>query len=150
VTDEHNEAVELGVGGVPAVRMVGNDVAISGAQPLEVYRRWIRRALEAAMRQKFGIEMEIVMGSSATMTKRVGDEFMAGVRYFDVITVHWLIWPRFCRWAPWSRSSSLDLAEVKNPANWWGGHIGTDGGQFAYSPLAYMPDNIWYNTGRES
>jgi predicted DsbA family dithiol-disulfide isomerase len=47
VTDEHNEAVELGVGGVPAVRMVGNDVAISGAQPLEVYRRWVRRALEA-------------------------------------------------------------------------------------------------------
>jgi predicted DsbA family dithiol-disulfide isomerase len=27
--------------------MVGNDVAITGAQPLEVYRRWIRRALEA-------------------------------------------------------------------------------------------------------
>jgi len=47
VTDEHNEAVELGVGGVPAVRMVGNDVAITGAQPLEVYRRWIRRAVEA-------------------------------------------------------------------------------------------------------
>ncbi len=44
---EHNEAVELGVGGVPAVRMLGNDVAISGAQPLEVYRRWVRRALDA-------------------------------------------------------------------------------------------------------
>jgi predicted DsbA family dithiol-disulfide isomerase len=44
---EHNEAVELGVGGVPAVRMVGNDVAISGAQPLEIYRRWVRKALEA-------------------------------------------------------------------------------------------------------
>jgi predicted DsbA family dithiol-disulfide isomerase len=47
VIEEHNEAVELGVGGVPAVRMVGNDVAITGAQPLEVYRRWIRRALDA-------------------------------------------------------------------------------------------------------
>ncbi len=47
VTEEHDQAVELGVSGVPAVRMVGNDVAISGAQPLEVYRRWVRRALEA-------------------------------------------------------------------------------------------------------
>jgi len=47
VADEHNQAVELGIGGVPAVRMVGNDVAISGAQPLEVYRRWVGRALEA-------------------------------------------------------------------------------------------------------
>ncbi len=47
VTEEHDQAVELGVSGVPAVRMVGNAVAISGAQPLEVYRRWVRRALEA-------------------------------------------------------------------------------------------------------
>ncbi len=47
VTEEHDQAVELGVSGVPAVRMVGNDVAISSAQPLEVYRRWVRRALEA-------------------------------------------------------------------------------------------------------
>jgi len=47
IAAEHNEAVELGVGGVPAVRLVGNDVAISGAQPLEIYRRWVRRALAA-------------------------------------------------------------------------------------------------------
>jgi predicted DsbA family dithiol-disulfide isomerase len=48
VTHEHNQAVELGISGVPAVRMVGNDVAISGAQPLEVYRRWVSRALAAS------------------------------------------------------------------------------------------------------
>ncbi|MFI5315791.1 MAG: DsbA family protein [Myxococcota bacterium] len=47
VGEEHNQAVELGVGGVPAVRMAGHDVAITGAQPIEVYRRWIRRALDA-------------------------------------------------------------------------------------------------------
>ena len=47
IAEEHNEAIELGVGGVPAVRMLGNDVAITGAQPLEVYRRWVRRALAA-------------------------------------------------------------------------------------------------------
>jgi len=47
IASEHNEAVEMGVGGVPAVRMLGNDVAITGAQPLEIYRRWVHRALEA-------------------------------------------------------------------------------------------------------
>jgi predicted DsbA family dithiol-disulfide isomerase len=47
IAGEHNEAVELGIGGVPAVRMLGNDVAISGAQPLEIYRRWVRKALAA-------------------------------------------------------------------------------------------------------
>jgi predicted DsbA family dithiol-disulfide isomerase len=47
IASEHNEAIELGVGGVPAVRMLGNDVAITGAQPLEIYRRWVLRALAA-------------------------------------------------------------------------------------------------------
>jgi predicted DsbA family dithiol-disulfide isomerase len=45
VLKEHDEALELGVGGVPAVRLAGSDVAITGAQPVEAYRRWIQRNL---------------------------------------------------------------------------------------------------------
>jgi len=45
VIAEHDEAVELGVGGVPAVRLAEGDVAITGAQPTETYRRWIRKNL---------------------------------------------------------------------------------------------------------
>jgi predicted DsbA family dithiol-disulfide isomerase len=45
VLAEHEEAVDLGAGGVPAVRLVGQDVAITGAQPIETYRRWIRKLL---------------------------------------------------------------------------------------------------------
>ncbi len=45
VVDEHNEAVQLGVSGVPAVRMVGNDAVVVGAQSMELYRRWVDRAL---------------------------------------------------------------------------------------------------------
>jgi predicted DsbA family dithiol-disulfide isomerase len=40
---EHNEAIELGITGVPAVRVAGTDAFVMGAQPLEVYRRWISR-----------------------------------------------------------------------------------------------------------
>jgi len=47
VIAEHDEAVEIGVGGVPAVRLAGSDVAITGAQPTETYRRWIRKTLDA-------------------------------------------------------------------------------------------------------
>jgi predicted DsbA family dithiol-disulfide isomerase len=43
---QHHEAVEAGVTGVPAVRMEGRDGVVIGAQPLEVYRRWIQRSLE--------------------------------------------------------------------------------------------------------
>jgi predicted DsbA family dithiol-disulfide isomerase len=46
-SEEHNAAVELGIGGVPAVKLADDDVAISGAQPVEIYRRWITRRLES-------------------------------------------------------------------------------------------------------
>jgi predicted DsbA family dithiol-disulfide isomerase len=46
VAEEHNQAVELGVNGVPAVAMADEDVAITGAHPTETYRRWIRKRLE--------------------------------------------------------------------------------------------------------
>ncbi len=50
VIDEHNQAVELGVGGVPAVQMEGSDAAITGAHPAELYRRWIHKRLEEESR----------------------------------------------------------------------------------------------------
>jgi len=43
VADEHREATELGVTGVPAVRVAGTDAFVVGAQPLTVYRRWVER-----------------------------------------------------------------------------------------------------------
>ena len=45
--EQHNDAVEYGVTGVPAVRMEGRDGLVVGAQPLELYRRWITRSLES-------------------------------------------------------------------------------------------------------
>jgi predicted DsbA family dithiol-disulfide isomerase len=46
VRAEHAEAAEYGIDGVPAMRLAGRDGYVMGAQPLEVYRRWIRRALD--------------------------------------------------------------------------------------------------------
>ena len=48
VLREHAEAVELGATGVPAVRLAGNSAVIVGAQPTELYRRWIERSLARA------------------------------------------------------------------------------------------------------
>jgi predicted DsbA family dithiol-disulfide isomerase len=48
VVEQHNEALELGVTGVPAVRVDGSDAFVVGAQPLETYRRWIQRLLAGA------------------------------------------------------------------------------------------------------
>ena len=47
VISEHNAAIEVGVNGVPAVMIAGQNVPITGAHPVEMYERWVRRALEA-------------------------------------------------------------------------------------------------------
>ena len=47
VIEQHNEAIELGVGGVPAVRAADSDVAVTGAHPIETYRRWVSKLLSA-------------------------------------------------------------------------------------------------------
>jgi predicted DsbA family dithiol-disulfide isomerase len=45
VLADHQDAVERGVTGVPALMLAGNDVPTLGAMPYETYRRWIARAL---------------------------------------------------------------------------------------------------------
>ena len=50
VRAEHEEALALEANGVPAVRVGESEFALVGAQPLETYRRWLRRSLEACAR----------------------------------------------------------------------------------------------------
>ena len=46
VLADHEAGRALGVTGVPAIRRIDNEAVIVGAQPEEVYRRWIERSLE--------------------------------------------------------------------------------------------------------
>lgn len=46
VLDEHGDAVQRGVTGVPAIMLEGTDAVITGAHPRALYRRWIERTLE--------------------------------------------------------------------------------------------------------
>ncbi len=43
---EHREALGAGASGVPSVRRADQDIAVTGAFPVEFYRRWVLRALE--------------------------------------------------------------------------------------------------------
>lgn len=45
VLAEHAEAAEYDIHGVPAMRIADREGYIVGAQPLEMYRRWIRKVL---------------------------------------------------------------------------------------------------------
>ena len=109
----------------------------------------LRKALETSVKKNFGFEIEVVPGTAAKIIRRISDEYQAGVRYFDAVIStfdnleHSLI--------PMGAVDPLEthwiLPEVKDSKNWWGGHVWTDNTKrFAYSPFAYMQDNIWYNT----
>lgn len=48
VLSEHEAGVELGVTGVPTVRVEGRDALVMGAHPIPVLRRWVERLLAGA------------------------------------------------------------------------------------------------------
>jgi iron(III) transport system substrate-binding protein len=109
----------------------------------------LRKALEGSVKKKFGFDIEVVPGAAAKIIRKISDEYQAGVHYFDAIIStfdnleHSLI--------PMGAVDPLELhwilPEVKDAKHWWGGHVWTDNTKrFAYSPFAYMQDNIWYNT----
>lgn len=50
VLADHREAVECGATGVPGVRLRDNPAIVVGAQPVELYRRWIERQFAGAER----------------------------------------------------------------------------------------------------
>ena len=108
----------------------------------------LRRTLEAVFKAKFGIELELILGRGTLVARRIADEYQANFHYIDIIltTVDSLM----DRIIPMGAVEPLEptwiLPEVKDPKNWWGGHIWTDKGKrFAYAASAYMLDNIWYN-----
>ena len=45
VLREHSEAIDLGVGGVPAARRADVGAAVVGAHPIEVFRKWVTKVL---------------------------------------------------------------------------------------------------------
>ncbi len=49
VVGQHQEALETGVTGVPAIRREGDDAVIVGAHPLALYQRWVARLHERAV-----------------------------------------------------------------------------------------------------
>jgi predicted DsbA family dithiol-disulfide isomerase len=46
VMEDHKEAVACGADGVPAFRSEGTNTVITGAHPLDLFRRWVRRLLQ--------------------------------------------------------------------------------------------------------
>lgn len=110
----------------------------------------LRKITEEVFQKRFpGIDLELLPARGASNISRILEENKAGVHYFDVhiggtssivtgLLAEGILEPV----APW-----MILPEVKDPKNWWGGHIWADrAGQYIYMFLAYLTETLWYNT----
>src|SRR5512147_1014464 len=109
----------------------------------------LKKQIEEQFKNRYGIEVETFTARGGAAVRRMADEFKAGVRHFDLhiggsssIISGMLDEGILDPIEPW-----LALAEVKDPKQWWGGHLWVDNTKrFIYTFQAYLPENIWYNT----
>ena len=109
----------------------------------------LRKQIEEQFNKRYGIEVETFTARGSAAVRRMADEFKAGVRHFDLhiggsssiisgMLDEGILGPI----EPW-----LALPEVKDPKQWWGGHLWVDNAKrFVYMFQAYLSEVIWYNT----
>jgi iron(III) transport system substrate-binding protein len=109
----------------------------------------MKKQIEEQFQKRYGIEVETFTARGSSAVRRMADEFKAGVRYFDLhiggsssIVSGMLDEGILDPIEPW-----LVLPEVKDPKQWWGGHLWVDNAKrFVYMFQAYLSEVIWYNT----
>ena len=110
----------------------------------------LRKALEPLLREKFGIEPELIVSRGADSANRIASEFRAGVRTFDGLiqgTTTAMSLQDDGMLDP--VSAYMILPEVKDPKYWWGGHVWNDNiktNRFLYSFVANAGnEGLFYN-----
>jgi iron(III) transport system substrate-binding protein len=137
VQDEWKKTIE-------AAKKEGKVVA--GGPPTAVLRKQYKETFEG----RFGIELELVSAPGPQNAGKAMAEFKAGVRYFDVLhagsgTLEPLNNENML--APFM--DYVILPEVKDPKQWWGGHLWEDNvktNRFIYSFSADFSIPPFYNT----
>jgi iron(III) transport system substrate-binding protein len=128
---------------VEAAKKEGKVVA--GGPPTAVLRQKYKETFE----KKFGLELELLSAPGPQNAGRAAAEFKAGVRYFDVLhggsgTLEPLMYENILA----VFSEYMILEEVKDPRQWWGGHLWEDNiktNRFIYSFTADFSTPPFYN-----
>ena len=108
----------------------------------------LRKLIEEAFAKRFPIELELVPARGTAIITRIANETKAGVRNFDIhiggsnsvvsgLLAEGILEP----FEPY-----LILPEVKDPKQWWGGHMWVDRAKrYIYSFQAYLTESTWRN-----
>src|SRR6266404_5977681 len=112
----------------------------------------LRTAVSAKFKEKFGIPVELMSARGPENVTRIITEFNAGVRYFDILVAGGATpLSMVAAGAADDFQSYMILPEVKDPKNWWGGHIWEDNvstKRYIYAFLCYTSETFWYNASQ--
>ncbi|OGQ78848.1 MAG: hypothetical protein A3F90_09160 [Deltaproteobacteria bacterium RIFCSPLOWO2_12_FULL_60_19] len=112
----------------------------------------LRRTLEARFQEKFGISLELLPARGPENVTRIVNEYAAGVRYFDILVAGGATpLTMAAAGAADDFQSYMILPEVKDPKQWWGGHIWEDNvsaKRHIYAFQCYTSETFWHNTSQ--
>lgn len=112
----------------------------------------LRKAMGARFKEKFGIDVELFPSRGPENVTRIIKEYSAGVRYFDILVAGGATpLSMVAAGAADDFQSYMILPEVKDPKNWWGGHIWEDNvstKRYIYAFLCYTSETFWYNASQ--
>ena len=108
----------------------------------------LRKGMEIAFTRRYGIGVEFVPARGGAIIQRMVSEAKSGVQYFDLhiggteSVVSGLL--------PENILDPVEpyfiLPEVKDPKQWWGGHIWIDNAKrYVYNFVAYQTVSLWSN-----
>jgi iron(III) transport system substrate-binding protein len=108
----------------------------------------LRKGMEIAFTRRYGIRVEFVPARGGAIVQRMVGEAKSGVHYFDLhiggteSVVSAML--------PENVLEPLEpffiLPEVKDPKQWWGGHIWIDNAKrYIYNFVAYQTVSLWSN-----
>src|SRR5687768_11931137 len=112
--------------------------------------RIVLKELESVFQPKFGIVLELVPARGAQNAQRIVSEYKAGISYFDLSFAGSGVGESLAHGGMLDPMESLMiLPEVKDPKNWWGGHIWEDNvktNRYLYSFVADAGTGaLWMN-----
>ncbi len=127
---------------VEAARKEGKVVAAIPPSPE------LRKTMEIAFSRRYGIATEFVPARGGAIIQRMVSEAKSGAQYFDLhiggteSIVTGLLPENILE----PVEPFLILPEVRDPKNWWGGHIYIDNARrFVYNFVAYQTVSLWSN-----
>jgi ABC-type Fe3+ transport system substrate-binding protein len=110
----------------------------------------LRKEFETGFQKAYpGIELELNVARGSANINKIAEEQNAGVRSIDLhmggttSIITGLLANNYLD----PVLPSMILPEVRDPKNWWGGHIWADTAKrYVYSFTGYMTETIWYNS----